>query len=213
MPKKLATPPKSEKIGLKEMIVGGGAALGFVAALISNYQNIIDFVFRPDNVKVGWLSVGDPATLQKCIFVNGSNIFKLSGGREVQLANTPCLTELRALLSDATQNAEIQEQKINSSYFLLVENQGQQIDQLRIKPTDSNSDQDMIFRDVNKGASIAICMGYDGNAGTPSKMNSVVEIEVKRNATREFDVNVPKKTHGTPIAVSDCGPIVWNYPD
>lgn len=214
MPKKLALSPWVTWSGLKKMIVGGGAIVAFVGAFVSNYQQIIDFFLTPDNVKVGWLSVADPGTLKECVIKNNSNVFPLSDGQQVQLASNTCLAELRTLLPQNTtvpKNTP-QIQKINASYFLLIKNQGEQISQMLLKSNSGSQQQDMVFRNIDKGASIAICMGYDGNAGTPSKMSNIVEIKVKRHARMELNIDVPERGQGTPVGVSDCGPIVWHYP-
>ncbi|MNJ31767.1 hypothetical protein D3C77_264140 [compost metagenome] len=216
MPKKLAS-AQASAIGVKKIVVGVGAGVAFVAALIANFQTISDFftgtVLAPSNVKVGWLTVGDPATLKNCVFGEDSNVFKLADNQQVKLASTACLTDLRSRLAEDIPADIPSPQKIQASYFLLVENQGDQIERLRLKSATDLGGQDMVFRDLEKGASVAICMGYDGNAGNPSRMESVAKLVVQRNASLELDIDVPSKTEGTPVGVSNCGNIVWNYPE
>ena len=197
-------------------VVGAAAGLAVITGVLINIKAIVGVVEawwpkKPTaSLRIGWLTVADPATLSKCIFAKG-NTFRLQQNESaILVGESACKEELIRRTSSTSETP--QEQSVGKSYFLLVENQGDQIETLNVLNRAAASTPTASFRQIAKGGRIAVCMGFEGRSGSPSQMDKSDEIETVRATNRRATASVPAREKSTAMGVSDCGPITWNYP-
>ena len=158
--------------GFKARLALIGASVATLAALASQSKTIVDFIrgiFPAEDVRVGWLTVQDPGALKRCVIDKGG-IFEIQAGQPltVQLAQTPCLEQLKTHLPDpATTHMNLQ--KVGAIRFLLIENRGDDIEKLTLLTAASGAATGTsVFRSMPKGAAYAVCVGFEGRSGHPS---------------------------------------------
>jgi len=200
------------------VLVAAAGVVALVAGVITQSQQVFDAGIRwfgkpEDNVRVGWLTVDDPRTLDQCVLRNSSTFELVKGQGVVAIAPNECEKELRRMTADLATASE-RPQIFTKSYFLLIENRGPDIESLSLFDNKAREIPLSKYSSVNNGTRIAICVGYDGRSGYPSRMDQVDVVEVKRNRDGRIEKNVPAIGSSSQIGASDCGiGINWAYPN
>jgi hypothetical protein len=138
---------------------------------------------------------------------HGSRV-KLSDKNFVNLIDNKCLSELKHERQVMTSNGI---QTISESYFLLIDNIGPDVDEIIVAPRGASTPMARL-RDIRKGVSLAMCVGYQGKSGGASRSDAPDHITAKRGHTTT-EIPVPDRALYSGIGVSDCGPIYFGYPD
>lgn len=193
------------------------AALAVVAGALAAGKTICDIVCgaipapAEPQLRVGWLTVNDPKSLE-CVIKPG-NTFKLhKDGALISQAINDCYAQLKKV-KDAPLN---EPQALGKSYFLYLENTGDPIETLTLyKGTQrSAADKGPSFQSLEKGAPLAICVGYEGRSNLMQSRNDAFgDIEIVRAKSKRTFISIPSREVGSPRGVSDCDQISWNYPD
>lgn len=190
------------------------AALGVVAGALAACKLIYDILIEsiPEpQVRIGWLTVNDPKSLE-CVIKPGDTFKLHKDGALVSQATNDCYAQLQKV-KDTPLN---EPQAIGKSYFLYLENTGDPIETLTLyKGTQrSAADKGPSHQSLEKAAALAICVGYEGRSNRMQSRNDAFgEIEIVRAKSRRTFISIPSREAGAQRGVSDCGQITWNYPD
>lgn len=196
-----------------KIVVALGAVAVAVGAIWKTGEMIYDSLFptteKPE-VRIGWMTVPDPKSLS-CIIGN-TGTFKLSDTVPVSLAQNECLSEIKTRTSEPAAQNPSDLQTLGKSYFLLLENQGVKVEKIELT---SNIHTPVLasFREVAKGSAYAVCMGYEGRGGTPSRHDLPQTAVVTLNG-KSFNIQIPTLGENTSISVptATCKGFVWGYP-
>lgn len=208
--------PSTEKSSppVKTKVLSLIAAIGTVAALIANGRAIYEFagsLFFPDaKVRIGWITASDSSSLDRCLLAPSKPLKLSASEKPVSLASNPCLTDLRQISDQERLSAGSGLQTLGASYFLVVENESETIDELYVHM--SNGSTSGPHRSLSKGEPLAICIGFDRRSGHIPRTENPSEVKIVRG-TKEAIRSVPLREAGVPRSVNGCGEgISWNYP-
>jgi hypothetical protein len=207
--------PRVPKSGPWTRFARFAAALAVIAGVFAGANSIINVIsgWKPapiePQLRIGWLTVDDPKSLE-CVIKPGDTFRLQKDGAIAGHVRSECYTKLKAIVERPPQGL----QPLGKSYFLYVENRGDPIETLTLYERAALTGPKTSHRSVDKGAAIAICMGYEGRSGLmESRMESFDEIEVVRSKGQRSVMAVPSKDLGVRRGASDCGGVTWNYPE
>lgn len=191
------------------------AALAVVAGALVAVNTIVEVFkgWKPKTIepqlRVGWLTVGDPQSLA-CVIKPGNTFRLQKDGPVISQADNDCYAQLRQQSERLHQGP----QALGKSYFLYIQNMGEPIETLTLYKKTASPDGKISFRSLDKGAAISICMGYDGRSGLlKSRLDGFDEIEVVRSKTQRSVTEVPDRNSAAGRGASDCeGPVDFRYP-
>ena len=203
------TQEKDSKFAIGGKIAAAGALLAVIAGGITNSKQIYEQIFgQAVDVRVGWITLKDPSSFE-CTIGGGAR-FKVSKDKFIGLVDNACLTDLRQRIESIKTT---QVQRVKSSYFLIIDNVGPDVDEITIAGNAPGSQPLLKAHDVRKGDSIAMCVGFQGLSGSASHNDAPEKLVVERKGKLSEDVPIPKRDTYSLINKTDCPGVGFGYPD
>jgi hypothetical protein len=156
------------------------------------------------DVSAGWLMVPTSDDAKRCVFSENARL-ELAKDHAVGLAVNSCFVELKTRVLAAPPET------IRASYFVLLRNGEVHLDAVDLRDPTGNTVTSVT--NLEPKSEVAVCVGYDGKGGTPSRSPSVSTMALHKGTGAPKIVTLPTLPNQTSMrGVSSCAPLYFGYP-